>query len=46
MYEKTGDTKKAAKMYQNASQLEEIGNLTKDMMFQKLDDMKSLTPKK
>ncbi|MBP2283783.1 putative alpha/beta superfamily hydrolase [Flavobacterium sp. CG_23.5] len=46
MYEKTGDAKKAAKMYQNATQLEEIGNLTKDMMFQKLDDMKSLTPKK
>lgn len=46
MYEKTGDAKKAAKMYQTASQLEEIGNLTKDMMFQKLDDMKSLTPKK
>ena len=36
MYEKTGDSKKAAKQYQNASQLEEIGDLTKDMMFQKL----------
>jgi predicted alpha/beta superfamily hydrolase len=46
MYEKTGDTKKAAKSYQTASQLEEIGNLTKDMMYQKYDDMKSLTPKK
>ncbi|MFV8342465.1 alpha/beta hydrolase [Flavobacterium sp. XS2P39] len=46
MYEKTGDTKKAAKSYQTASQLEEIGNLTKDMMYQKYDAMKSLTPKK
>lgn len=46
MYEKTGDTKKAAKSYQTASQLEEIGTLTTDMMYQKYDDMKSLTPKK
>jgi len=46
MYEKTGDAKKAAKAYQNASQQEEIGDLTKDMMFEKLDEMKSLTPKK
>lgn len=46
MYEKLGDAKKAAKAYQNASQFEEIGDLTKDMMFQKEDDMKSLMPKK
>ena len=46
MHEKMGDAKKAAKSYQTASQLEEIGNLTKDMMYQKYDDMKSLTPKK
>ena len=46
MYEKTGDQKKAVKQYQKASQLEEIGDLTKDMMFQKFDDMQSLTPKK
>lgn len=46
MYEKTGDPKKAAKKYQNASQLEEIGDLTKDMMMDKFDDMKSLIPKK
>jgi hypothetical protein len=46
MYEKMGDVKKAAKSYQAASQLEEIGSLTKDMMYQKYDDMKSLTPKK
>jgi predicted alpha/beta superfamily hydrolase len=46
MYEKMGEAKKAAKSYQTASQLEEIGSLTKDMMYQKYDDMKSLTPKK
>lgn len=46
MYEKLGDSKKAAKSYQNASQLEEIGSLTADMMYQKYDDMKNLTPKK
>jgi hypothetical protein len=46
MHEKMGDTKKAAKSYQTASQLEEIGDLTKDMMLNKYDDMKSLTPKK
>ncbi|PRZ26134.1 alpha/beta hydrolase [Flavobacterium granuli] len=46
MYEKMGDSKRAAAKYQNASQLEEIGDLTKDMMFNKYEDMKSLTPKK
>jgi predicted alpha/beta superfamily hydrolase len=46
MYEKSGDAKKAAKSYQTASQMEEIGNLTKDMMINKYDDMKSLTLKK
>ena len=46
MFEKTGDSKKAAKQYQKASQLDEIGDLTKDMMFQKFDDMQSLTLKK
>ena len=46
MFEKTGDSKKAAKQYQKASQLDEIGELTKDMMFQKFDDMQSLTLKK
>lgn len=46
MYEKIGDAKKAAKSYQTASQLEEIGDLTKDMMYKKYEDMKSLTPKK
>ncbi|MFA9187397.1 alpha/beta hydrolase-fold protein [Flavobacterium sp. FBOR7N2.3] len=45
MYEKTGDAKKAASKYQRASQLEEIGDLTKEMMYNKYDDMKSLTVK-
>jgi hypothetical protein len=46
MYEKQGDYKKAASKYQRASQLEEIGNLTKDMMYNKYDDMKGQTTKK
>jgi len=46
MYEKLGDSKKAIKSYQKASQLDEIGDLNKDMMFEKLDEMQSLTPKK
>ncbi|TDD78093.1 alpha/beta hydrolase-fold protein [Flavobacterium caseinilyticum] len=46
MYEKMGDLKKALKSYQKASQLDEIGNLTKDMMMEKYDDMKSQTAKK
>ncbi len=46
MYEKLGDIKRAVKSYQTASQFEEIGDLTKDMMFEKFDDMKSLMPKK
>jgi hypothetical protein len=45
MYEKMGDAKAASK-YQRASQLEEIGYLTKEMMYNKYDDMKSLTIKK
>ena len=40
MYEKMGDTKKAAKTYQNAFQKEEIGELTKDMMLDKADELK------
>jgi len=42
-YEKTGDTKKAAKAYQNAYQMEEIGDLTKDMMLEKSDLLKKGT---
>lgn len=40
MYEKTGDLKKAVKSYQNAYQKEEIGDLTKDMMLDKADELK------
>jgi predicted alpha/beta superfamily hydrolase len=39
-YEKTGDNKKAAKAYTNAYQMEEIGNLSKDFMLEKADQMK------
>lgn len=39
-YEKTGDIKKAAKAYQSAFQQEEIGDLTKDMMLEKADELK------
>ncbi len=46
MFEKLGDSKKAAKAYQKASQMDEIGDLTKDMMLEKFDEMQSLTPKK
>jgi predicted alpha/beta superfamily hydrolase len=46
MFEKMGDLKKAAKSYQKAAQFDEIGDLTKDFMFEKFDEMQSLTPKK
>ncbi len=42
MYEKTGDTKRAAKAYQSGFQKEEIGDLTKDMMLEKADEMKGM----
>jgi predicted alpha/beta superfamily hydrolase len=40
MFEKIGDNKKALKHYQTAFQKDEIGNLTKDMMFDKVADLK------
>ncbi|HMK06248.1 MAG TPA: alpha/beta hydrolase-fold protein [Flavobacterium sp.] len=40
MYEKTGDYKKAVKAFQTAYQKEEIGDLTKDMMLDKADELK------
>lgn len=46
MYEKMGDPKRAAKRYQNASQLEEIGDLTKTMMMNKYEEIQSLIEKK
>ena len=39
-YENTGDAKRAAKTYQNAFQMEEIGSLTKDMMLNKADELR------
>lgn len=47
MYEKKEDYKKAMKRYQNASQLQEIGALSKSMMLEKYEVMQSkITPKK
>jgi uncharacterized protein len=40
-YEKTGDIKKAIKAYQSAFQKDEIGDLTKDMMLNKADELKN-----
>lgn len=40
-YEKTGDFKRANKAYMNAYSLEPIGNLTKDLMLEKADQMKT-----
>lgn len=45
MFEKLGDSKKAAKAYQKASQFDEIGDLSKEMMLEKFDEMQSLTTK-
>lgn len=42
MYEKQGDTKRAAKAYQSAFQKEEIGDLTKDMMLERADELKRM----
>jgi predicted alpha/beta superfamily hydrolase len=42
MYEKTGDLKKATKAYQSAFQKEEIGDLTKDMMLDRADELKKM----
>ncbi|MGO4772681.1 alpha/beta hydrolase [Flavobacterium sp. W22_SRS_FK3] len=45
MYEKRGDPKRASKRYQNASQMEPIGDLNKDMMYEKIDEMNKLAQK-
>ena len=42
MYEKQGDINKAVKAYQTAFQREEIGDLTKDMMLDKADELKKM----
>ena len=41
MYEYTGDFQKARKYYQAAYEREEIGNLTQDMMYDKMEKMKN-----
>jgi uncharacterized protein len=46
MFEKQGDVKKATKAYQKATQMDEIGDLNKDLMFEKVDEMQRLTAKK
>ncbi len=46
MYEKKGDNAKAVKSYLNAFQREEIGDLTKDMMIERSDELKKSMPKK
>ena len=46
MYEKTGDNAKAVKSYLSAFQREEIGDLTKDMMIERADELKKTMPKK
>ncbi|CAD0001220.1 alpha/beta hydrolase [Flavobacterium salmonis] len=45
MHEKMGEPKRASKRYQNASQMEPIGELTRDMMYQKIDEMNTLAKK-
>jgi len=40
MYEKQGDYKRAIKAYMNAYQKQEIGNLTKDLMLERADELK------
>ncbi|WP_166921252.1 alpha/beta hydrolase [Flavobacterium poyangense] len=45
MYEKMGDPKRASKKYQNASQMEPIGDLNKDLMYEKIDEMNTLSKK-
>lgn len=46
MYEKKGDTERAAKFYQLGFLKNEIGDLTKDIMMEKVDEMKKQSPKK
>ena len=46
MYEKKGDNSRAVKSYLSAFQREEIGDLTKDMMIERADELKKSLPKK
>jgi uncharacterized protein len=45
LYEKTGDIKRAVKSYQTAFQQQEVGDLTKDMMLERADELKKSLPK-
>lgn len=45
-YENNGDLKMALKHYQNAFQLQEIGDLTKEMMMDKMEELKPQVKKK
>jgi predicted alpha/beta superfamily hydrolase len=45
LYEKTGDIKRAVKSYQTAFQQKEVGDLTKDMMLERADELKKSLPK-
>ena len=46
MFEQKGDLKRAAKYYQDAFLKDEVGQLTKDMMFEKSDSFKKSFAKK
>jgi hypothetical protein len=46
MYEMKGDNAKAVRYYMSAFQLAEIGDLTKDMMINRADELKASLPKK
>jgi predicted alpha/beta superfamily hydrolase len=46
MYEKKGDNARAVKSYLSAFQREEIGDLTKEMMIERADELKKSLPKK
>lgn len=46
MYEKKGDNARAVKSYMKAFQMQEIGDLTKDMMINRADELKATLPKK
>ena len=46
MYEKMDENSKALKSYMAAYQREEIGDLTKDMLLNKMEELKAKLPKK
>ena len=46
MYEKQGDNARALKSYLAAFQQAEVGDLTKDMMMERADELKKSMPKK